>query len=130
MTNNPVTDAWHDQSSDFLEVRHISETGVEERNPHVHCMMTCYNKSSDCLHVQVRTLPTTSTIQIAENVWVSYGKDCKPTGYGIRNASTEGEFIGQLILGVGADRELTLEDMADIVRNRARDWKRPSTPEE
>jgi uncharacterized protein YuzE len=123
MTDNPVTDAWRAQVWDFLEVKHLAETGVEERNQQVHAMMTCYDKTSDCLHVQIRALRTTSTIQIAENIWASYGEDRKPTGYGIQNASTEGEFIGQLILGVGADRELTLEDLANIVRHRARDWK-------
>jgi|GEM_PF-1431926 uncharacterized protein YuzE len=121
MMKHRMMSAWSGQDRNMLEVTPIGATGVEERNQLVHAMMTCYDKSTDCLYVQIRTLPSTCTIQIAENLWVDYGKDCKPTGYGIQNASTKAEYIGHLILGVGADRELTLEDIAQMLRNRAGD---------
>jgi hypothetical protein len=124
MAKSPLMEAWGDSDRDWLEIKRRSAAGVQERNPDVHAMMTCYNKATDCLHVQIRTLPATQTIDIAQDIWVDYADDLLPTGYSVRNASAKSEFIGQLILGHGADRKLTLKDLADLLKNHLGDWQR------
>jgi len=62
-------------------------------------MNTRYDKSTDSLYVEVRSLPSCRTVEIAEDIMLDLGSDGEPVGYDIQHASTKTEFIAQLILG-------------------------------
>ena len=61
-------------------------------------MKTSYDKSTDSLYVEVRSLPSVRTVEIAEDIMVDLGKDGEPVGYDIQHASTKADFIARLIL--------------------------------
>ncbi len=62
-------------------------------------MRTSYDKSTDSLYVEVRSLPASRTVEIAEDVMLDLGSDGEPVGYDIQHASRKTEFIARLILG-------------------------------
>jgi uncharacterized protein YuzE len=62
-------------------------------------MKTSYDKSTDSLYVEVRSLPSARTVEIAEDIMLDIGGDGDPVGYDIQHASTKTEFIARLILG-------------------------------
>ncbi len=61
-------------------------------------MKTRYDKSTDSLYVEVRSLPSHRTIEVEEDIMLDLGEDGKPVGYDIQHASTKTEFIAKLIL--------------------------------
>ena len=61
-------------------------------------MKTSYDKSTDSLYVEIRSLPSCRTVEIADDIMVDYGADGLPTGYDIQHASTKGDFIARIIL--------------------------------
>lgn len=65
---------------------------------------TSYDQSTDSLYVEVRRLPSTRSVEIAEDVMLDIGSDGHPVGYDIQHASTKAEFIARLILGEAPSR--------------------------
>ena len=61
-------------------------------------MKTTYGKPTDCLYVEVRSLPSCRTVEIEEDVMVDIGSDARPVGYDVQRASGNAEFIARLIL--------------------------------
>jgi uncharacterized protein YuzE len=54
-------------------------------------MKTSYDKSTDSLYVEVRSLPSCRTVEIEDDVVVDYGSDGEPVGYDIQHASTKAD---------------------------------------
>lgn len=61
-------------------------------------MKTTYDKSTDSLYLELRSLPATRTMEIEEDVLLDIGEDGEPVGYDIQHASTKAQLIGRLIL--------------------------------
>lgn len=61
-------------------------------------MKTSYDKSTDSLCVEVRPLPSSHTVEIAEDIMLDISSHGQPVGYDIQHASTKTEFIARLIL--------------------------------
>ena len=61
-------------------------------------MKTSYDKATDSLYAEVRSLPSCRTVEIADDIMVDLGNDGQPIGYDIQHASTKTEFIARLIL--------------------------------
>lgn len=61
-------------------------------------MKTKYDKSTDSLYIEVRSLPSRRTIELETDVMLDLGDDGQPVGYDIQHASTKADFIAKLIL--------------------------------
>lgn len=61
-------------------------------------MKTSYDKATDSLYVEMRPVPSSRTVEIAEDIMLDVGGDGLPVGYDIQHASTKTEFIARLIL--------------------------------
>jgi uncharacterized protein YuzE len=61
-------------------------------------MKTRYDKATDSLYVEVRSLPSCRTVEIEPDIMLDLGDDGKPVGYDIQHASTKTQFIARLIL--------------------------------
>jgi len=62
-------------------------------------MKTRYDKSTDSLYIELRSMPAVRTTEIEEDILLDIGADGQPVGYDIQHASLKTEFIGRLILG-------------------------------
>jgi uncharacterized protein YuzE len=62
------------------------------------CRKTRYDKTTDCLYVEVRPMPSCRTVEIEQDILLDIGEDGEPVGYDIQHASTKTEFIARLVL--------------------------------
>ena len=58
-----------------------------------------YDKSTDSLYIEVRSLPAKATREIGEDVLLDVGEDGEPVGYDLQHASTKRDLIMSIILG-------------------------------
>ncbi|MBS0469468.1 MAG: DUF2283 domain-containing protein [Proteobacteria bacterium] len=66
-------------------------------------MKARYDRSTDSLYVEVRSLPSSRTIEVEKDIMLDLGADGKPVGYDIQHASTKSEFIAKLVLEEARD---------------------------
>ncbi len=58
-----------------------------------------YDKSTDSLYIELRSLPAKRTREIAEDVMIDLGEDGEPVGYDLQHASGKRDLIMSIILG-------------------------------
>ena len=59
---------------------------------------TRYDRATDSLYVELRSLPAHRTVEIETDIMVDLGEDGRPVGYDIQHASAKSNFIARLIL--------------------------------
>jgi uncharacterized protein YuzE len=57
-----------------------------------------YDKSTDSLYIELRTLPARRTREDAEDVMLDLGEDGQPVGYDVQHASAKRDLIMSIIL--------------------------------
>lgn len=58
-----------------------------------------YDKSTDSLYIELRSLPAKRTREIEQDVMLDLGEDGKPVGYDVQHASSKRDLILSIILG-------------------------------
>ncbi len=58
-----------------------------------------YDKTTDSLYIELRSLPAKRTREIAEDVILDLGEDGEPVGYDLQHASRKRDLIMSIILG-------------------------------
>ena len=58
-----------------------------------------YNKSTDSLYIELRTIEAKRTLEIEEDGLLDLGVDGEPIGYDVQHASAKGELIISIIFG-------------------------------
>ena len=61
-------------------------------------MNTRYDRSTDCLYIELRRLPSVRTREIETDVFLDLGADGKPVGYDIQHASKKRDLVARLVL--------------------------------
>ena len=61
-------------------------------------MRLSYDKSTDSLYIELRSLPARRTREIEPDVNLDLGADGEPIGYDIQHASTKRDLILSIIL--------------------------------
>jgi uncharacterized protein YuzE len=61
-------------------------------------MNLSYDKATDSLYIELRTMPARRTREIAPDVMLDLGEDGEPVGYDVQHASTKRDFILSVIL--------------------------------
>ena len=57
-----------------------------------------YDKVTDSLYIELRSLPAKRTREIAEDVMLDIGEDGEPVGYDVQHASSKRDLIMSIIL--------------------------------
>lgn len=57
-----------------------------------------YDKVTDSLYIELRSLPAKRTREIAEDVMLDIGEDGEPVGYDVQHASSKRDLIMAIIL--------------------------------
>ena len=57
-----------------------------------------YDKITDSLYIELRSLPAKRTREIAEDVMLDIGEDGEPVGYDVQHASSKRDLIMSIIL--------------------------------
>jgi uncharacterized protein YuzE len=58
-----------------------------------------YDKSTDSLYIELRSLPAKRTRELGEDVMLDLGEDGEPVGYDLQHASAKRDLIMSIILG-------------------------------
>lgn len=58
-----------------------------------------YNKSTDSLYIELRSVPAKRTREIEQDVMLDLGEDGEPVGYDLQHASAKRDLILSIILG-------------------------------
>ena len=58
-----------------------------------------YDKSTDSLYIELRSVPAKRTREIAQDVMLDLGEDGEPVGYDLQHASAKRDLILSIILG-------------------------------
>ncbi len=58
-----------------------------------------YDKSTDSLYIELRSLPAKRTRELEEDVMLDLGEDGEPVGYDVQHASAKRDLIMSIILG-------------------------------
>jgi uncharacterized protein YuzE len=58
-----------------------------------------YDKSTDSLYIELRSLPAKRTRELEEDVMLDFGEDGEPVGYDVQHASAKRDLIMSIILG-------------------------------
>ncbi len=61
-------------------------------------MKFSYDKSTDSLYIELRSLPARRTREIEPDVMLDLGEDGEPIGYDVQHASAKRDFILSIIL--------------------------------
>jgi len=61
-------------------------------------MKLSYDKSTDSLYIELRSLPSRRTREVEPDVMLDLGEDGSPVGYDVQHASTKGDLILSIIL--------------------------------
>ena len=59
-----------------------------------------YDKSTDSLYIELRSVPAKRTREIAQDVMLDLGEDGEPVGYDVQHASAKRDLIMSIILGL------------------------------
>jgi uncharacterized protein YuzE len=57
-----------------------------------------YDKTTDSLYIELRSLPARRTREVAEDVMLDLGEDGQPVGYDVQHASAKRDLIMSIIL--------------------------------
>lgn len=58
-----------------------------------------YDKSTDSLYIELRSVPAKRTREIEQDVMLDLGEDGEPVGYDLQHASAKRDLILSIILG-------------------------------
>ena len=58
-----------------------------------------YDKSTDSLYIELRSVPAKRTREIEQDVVLDLGEDGQPVGYDLQHASAKRDLILSIILG-------------------------------
>jgi uncharacterized protein YuzE len=58
-----------------------------------------YDKSTDSLYIELRSVPAKRTREIEQDVMLDLGADGKPVGYDLQHASAKRDLIMSIIMG-------------------------------
>lgn len=58
-----------------------------------------YDKATDTLYIELRSLPAKRTREIAQDVILDLGEDDEPVGYDLQHASGNHDLITSIIFG-------------------------------
>ncbi|MBV8739297.1 MAG: DUF2283 domain-containing protein [Alphaproteobacteria bacterium] len=62
-------------------------------------MRLSYDKSTDSLYIELRSVPAKRTREIEQDVVLDLGEDGQPVGYDLQHASAKRDLILSIILG-------------------------------